>query len=88
MFWHLNVLFNISLGLFAVSMAAETDAPVVEGNPIGSQYVARINERGIVADIVAETPTNGRGVSFSININSDRTENASYSKYQLCQPQL
>lgn len=71
MYWHFNIISYIGFGLFAVSMAAGTDAPIVEGNPSAAQYVATINERGVVAHIVAETPTSGRGVSFSININSN-----------------
>jgi hypothetical protein len=60
------------LALLLSSVAgAETDAPVVENNPAGAQYIAYINKNGLYAEIVAETPADGVGAYFNININGD-----------------
>jgi hypothetical protein len=71
------------IALLASTVAgAETDAPIVNGNPDGAQYIAYINKNGLYAEIVAETPSNGRGVLFSININGNVVLNSQdYSKY-------
>lgn len=77
----LSLASCLSIALLAPSMAAETDAPVVEGNPDGAQYIANIRKNGLVAEIVAETPLNGRGVSFSIKMDGNTILNsAEYSK--------
>ena len=69
------------LALLVSSVAGATDAPVVEGNPDGAQYIANINKNGLFAEIVAETPINGIGVQFSINVNGNAILNSQdYSK--------
>jgi hypothetical protein len=70
----------VSIALFSPSLAAEKDAPVVESNPDGAQYIANISKNGVTAEIVAETPLNGRGVHFTVNINGPVLDATNFSK--------
>lgn len=81
----LSTFAAASFALLFRSFAAETDAPVVEGNPDGAQYIATISKAGLNALIVAETPLNGRGVHFTININGPNMGAEDYSKSGLIQ---
>ena len=76
----ISTLAACGFALFPNSLAAETDAPVVEGNPDGAQYIAEIRKNDLRADIVVETPLNGRGVHFTININGPDLGAQNYSK--------
>jgi hypothetical protein len=49
-----------------------TDAPAVTDSLIGAQYLAEMpsgGDQGVIAQFSAASLSNGKGVSFSINVN-------------------
>jgi hypothetical protein len=79
---HLVLTFCLSFAVLAPSSAWASDAPAVTDNPQGAQYIANISNHGVIAQIVAATPLDGRGVAFTINVNGNVTlDSADYRKF-------
>jgi hypothetical protein len=78
----LTLISYLNLALLVPSAVWASDAPKVYSNPQGAQYIANISSNGIVAQIIAQTPLNGIGVNFNINING----NASLGSANFCEP--
>jgi hypothetical protein len=62
----------LAVGSLTATGAWASDAPVVTDSLIGAQYIAEMpsgGNQGVIAQFSAASLTNGKGVSFAININ-------------------
>ena len=63
--------FSLALGLFALPLAFAGDAPVVQNNPIGTKYIAKLpdkNDTSVRGAVVVETSGNGTGVNVEVSV--------------------
>lgn len=63
--------FTLAVGLVALPLAFATDAPVVENNPIGAQYIAVLpdkNDTTVRGAVAISTNSNGTGASVQVSI--------------------
>lgn len=78
--------FNLALGLVALPLAFAGDAPVVEGNPIGTQYIAVLpdkNNTSVRGAVAINTNSNGTGANVQISISGLPAKDGPYSKQSL-----
>ena len=58
--------FNLALGLFALPLALAGDAPVVQNNPTGAQYIAKLPDKtntSVHGAVVVEASVNVAAVA-------------------------
>ena len=63
--------FNLALGLFALPLAFAGDAPVVQNNPTGAQYIAKLPDKtntSVHGAVVVEASANGTGTNVQVSI--------------------
>jgi hypothetical protein len=63
--------FNLALGLFALPLAFAGDAPVVQNNPTGAQYIAKLPDKtntSVRGAVVVEASANGTGTHVQVSI--------------------
>jgi hypothetical protein len=63
--------FSLALGLFALPLAFAGDAPVVQDNPTGAQYIAKLpdkNNTSVRGAVVVATSANGTGTNVQVSI--------------------
>lgn len=78
--------FNLALGLVALPLAFAGDAPVVEGNPIGTQYIAVLpdkNNTSVRGAVAINTNSNGTGANVQVSISGLPAKDGPYSKQSL-----
>ncbi|KAM0722877.1 hypothetical protein Q7P37_001075 [Cladosporium fusiforme] len=74
--------FTLALGVVALPLAFATDAPVVEGNPIGTQYTAVLpdrNDTDIRGAVMVNTNSNGTGANVQVSISGLPEEGGPFS---------
>lgn len=73
----------------AAASAQSTDAPVVQGNPVGAQYLATLPIKAgssLGGSVQAESAPDGKGVLFSISLSGLPTEGGPFCKCSLHLP--
>lgn len=76
--------FALVLGLFALSFAFAEDAPVVEDNPIGMQYIAILPDKSdsaIRGAVAVNSNANGTGANVQISISGLPDKGGPFSQY-------
>lgn len=79
---------SLALGLYAIPFAIGTDAPVVENNPIGTQYIAKLpdkNDTTVRGAVVVSSNSNGTGANVQVSITGLPDTGGPFSKLCLFQ---
>lgn len=78
--------FTLALGLVALPLAFAGDAPVVEGNPIGTQYIAMLpdkNDTTVRGAVAINTNSNGTGANVQVSVSGLPATGGPFSKHRL-----
>ena len=78
--------FSLALGLVALPLAFAGDAPVVQNNPTGAQYIAKLPDKtntSVRGAVVVEASANGTGTNVQVSISGLPATGGPFSEYQL-----
>jgi len=76
--------FSLALGLVALPLAFAGDAPVVQNNPSGTQYIAKLpdkNNTSVRGAVVVKTSGNGTGTDVQVSISGLPASGGPFSEY-------
>lgn len=76
--------FSLALGLVALPLAFAGDAPVVQNNPVGTKYIAKLpdkNDTSVRGAVVVETSGNGTGVNVEVSISGLPASGGPFSEH-------
>jgi hypothetical protein len=79
--------FSLALGLFALPLAFAGDAPVVQDNPTGAQYIAKLpdkNNTSVRGAVVVATSANGTGTNVQVSISGLPATGGPFSESSHC----
>jgi hypothetical protein len=78
--------FSLALSLIALPLAFAGDAPVVQDNPTGAQYIAKLPDKtntSVRGAVVVATSANGTGTSVQVSISGLPATGGPFSEYRL-----
>jgi hypothetical protein len=80
----LRTVTCLAIASLTATGAWATDAPAVTDSLIGAQYLAEMpsgGNQGVIAQFSAASLSNGKGVSFAININGAELTGGPFRKF-------
>lgn len=77
--------FSLALSLVALPLAFAGDAPVVQDNPNGTQYIAKLPDKSdssVRGAVVVEASANGTGANVQVSISGLPATGGPFSEHQ------